>query len=193
MNMSKPRFFVLCLSVLMLGMVWAVSRAQGPNAAANTANPQPPAGSNFFKFDPAIDTILDAGAKLEMLKAEGFEGREGPTCVPDGPAGCMEGGENSPLKELSFHGFYFVKDGKVQLLDMDPGGAPPNGIALSPDQKTLYVTNAPAKRQIFAYQVQADDTAAKNPRVLIDLTGEQGLGGPDGVRVDRKGNVYAAA
>ena len=313
--MSKRPFSRLCLAfVLTLAMTGNLSRAQAPNAAANTANPQAPAGTNFFKFDPALDAILASDAKLEMLRAEGFEGGEGPTWVPDGkgylifsdvpgnriykwtpacygagcstdgtlaifqehagykdtsrvgktdasgkrlngsngltldrqhrvimdatgdraverlekdgsrtiladhyegkhlgcvndivaksdgavyftdgPAGCMEGGENSPLKELSFHGFYFVKDGKVQLLDMDPGGAPPNGIALSPDQKTLYVTNAPAKRQIFAYQVQADDTAAKNPRVLIDLTGEQGLGGPDGVRVDRKGNVYAAA
>jgi len=313
--MSKRSISLLCLSsVLTLAMAWGFSRAQAPNAAANTANPQAPAGSKFFKFDPALDTILAPDAKLEMLKAEGFEGGEGPAWVPegkgyllfsdvpgnriykwtpscygagcppdgtlavfqehagykdasrvgktdasgkrlngsngltldrqhhvlidatgdraverlekdgsrtiladhyegkhlgcvndivaksdgavyftDGPAGCMEGGENSPAKELSFHGFYFVKDGKVQLLDMDPGGAPPNGIALSPDQKTLYVTNAPSKRQIFAYEIQADDTAKKSARVLIDLTGEQGLGGPDGVRVDRKGNVYAAA
>src|SRR5260370_41503483 len=76
---------------------------------------------------------------------------------------------------------------------MDPGGATPNGIALSPDQKTLYVTNAPAKKQIFAYEVQADDTVAKNPRVLVDLNGEKGLGGPVGVRGDRKGSVYTAA
>jgi gluconolactonase len=314
--MNRFRFSVLCLlSVLTLAMVWSLSRAQAPNAAANTANPQAPAGTNFFKYDPALDAILASDTKLEMLKAEGFEGGEGPVWMPeakggyllfsdipgnriykwtpgcygapcppdgmlsvfqehsgykdasrvgkadasgkrlngsngltldrqhrvlidatgdraverlekdgsrtiladhyegkhlgcvndivaksngavyftDGPAGCMEGGENSPLKELSFHGFYFVKDGKVQLLDMDPGGAPPNGITLSPDQKTLYVTNAPAKKQIFAYDVQADDTVKKNPRVLVDLAGEKGLGGPDGVRVDRKGNVYTAA
>src|SRR5260370_10321592 len=76
---------------------------------------------------------------------------------------------------------------------MDPGGATPNGIAVRSDQKTLYVTNEPAKKHIFAYEVQADDTVAKNPRVLVDLNGEKGLGGPDGVRVDRKGSVYTAA
>jgi gluconolactonase len=313
---TKFWFLLFCpLSIATLAITWSLARAQAPNAAASTANPQAPAGSNFFKFDPALDTILAADAKLEMLKAEGFEGGEGPVwvaegkggyllfsdvpgnriykwaptcygagCPPDGtlsvfqehsgyqdasrvgktdangrrlsgsngltldpqhrvlidatgdraverlekdgsrtiladhydgkhlgcvndivtksdgavyftdgPAGCLEGGENSPLKELSFHGFYFVKDSRVRLLDMDPGGAPPNGIALSPDQKTLYVTNAPAKKQIFAYQVQADDTVKKNPRVLVDLAGEKGLGGPDGVRVDRKGNVYTAA
>jgi gluconolactonase len=33
----------------------------------------------------------------------------------------------------------------------------------------------------------------KNRRVVVDLTGEKGLGGPDGVKVDRKGNLYTAA
>src|SRR4029077_14328476 len=82
--MSKPRLSVLCLSVLMLALAWGLLKAQAPNAAANTANPQAPAGSNFFKFDPALDTILDSNTKLEMLKAEGFEGGEGPTRVPEG-------------------------------------------------------------------------------------------------------------
>src|SRR5260370_21098300 len=84
MNMSKSRLSALCLSVLMLALAWGASKAQAPNAAANTANPQAPAGSNFFKFDPALDAILDPGAKLEMLKAEGFEGGEGPAWVPAG-------------------------------------------------------------------------------------------------------------
>jgi len=109
----------------------------------------------------------------------------------DGPLGCI-GGENSPQKQIAFHGFYLVKDGKVALLDKDPGGAPPNGITLSPDGKTLYVTNAPMFKQIYAYDVQPDDTV-KNGRLFLDLAGEKGLGGPDGVRTDRQGNVYTAA
>jgi gluconolactonase len=118
---------------------------------------------------------------------------DGAVYFTDGPAGCLPGGgENSPQKELPFHAFYFVKNGKVQLLDKEPGGAPPNGIALSPDEKTLYVTNAPMFKQIWAYDVQPDDTV-KNGRLFVDLAGEKGLGGPDGVRVDRSGNVYTAA
>jgi gluconolactonase len=78
------------------------------------------------------------------------------------------------------------------LLDRDPDGAPPPGIALSPDEKTLYVTNTRIFEQIFAYDFQLDDTV-KNRRLLIDLVGEKGLGGPDGLRVDTCGNVYAAA
>ena len=37
------------------------------------------------------------------------------------------------------------------------------------------------------------DGSVKNRRLFLDLTGEQGLGGPDGVRVDNKGNMYTAA
>jgi len=139
--------------------------------------------------------------------AESYEGKrltcpndivaksDGAVYFTDGAAGCLQGREDSPQKELPFHGIYFVKSGKVQLLDKDPDGIPPNGIALSPDEKILYVTNggpAPNQRKIFAYDVQSDGTV-KNRRVLVDLTGEKGLGGPDGVKVDRQGNVYSAA
>jgi gluconolactonase len=96
------------------------------------------------------------------------------------------------MKELPYHGVYLVKNGKLQLLDRDPGGAPPQGIALSSDEKTLYVTNTRMFEQIFAYDVQPDDTV-KNRRLFIDLVGEQGLGGPDGLCVDTRGNVYTAA
>ena len=40
-------------------------------------------------MDAALDTILPAGAKLEMLPAEGFEGGEGPVWVQDGKAGYL--------------------------------------------------------------------------------------------------------
>jgi gluconolactonase len=151
--------------------------------------------------DRAVERVEKNGDRT--ILADRYEGKrlscpndivaksDGAVYFTDGGAGCI-GGENSPQKELPFHAVYFVRNGKVQLVDMDPGGAPPNGIALSPDEKTLYVTNAPMFKQIFAYDVQPDDTV-KNRRLFIDLAGEKGLGGPDGVRVDRSGNVYTAA
>jgi hypothetical protein len=82
--MSNPRFFLLCrLSVLALATMWGLSKAQAQNAAANASNPQAPAGTNFFRFDSALDAILAPDAKLEMLRAEGFEGGEGPVWVPE--------------------------------------------------------------------------------------------------------------
>jgi gluconolactonase len=151
--------------------------------------------------DRAVERVEKNGDRT--ILADRYEGKrltcpndlvgktDGAIYFTDGAAGCI-GGENSPLKELPFHGIYLIKNGKLQLVDMNPGGAPPNGVALSPDEKTLYVSNAPALKQIFAYDVQSDDTV-QNRRLFMDLAGEKGLGGPDGIRVDRKGNVYTAA
>ena len=68
----------------------------------------------------------------------------------------LRGAAASPQRELPFSGFYLVKDGKVTLLDeklRDPEVAKtafPNGIALSPDEKHLYVTNG---RKIMRYEI----------------------------------------
>jgi len=155
--------------------------------------------------DRAVERIEKDGKRTVL--ADRYEGKRltcpndivvksnGTIYFTDGAAGCLEGREESPLKELSFHGVYMIRKGALMLLDKDPGNIPPNGIALSPDEKILYVTNggpAPNQRKIFAYDVQADDTV-KNSRVIVDLTGEKGLGGPDGVKVDRQGNIYTAA
>ncbi len=155
--------------------------------------------------DRAVERIEKSGARTVL--ADRYEGRRltcpndiivksnGTVYFTDGAAGCLPGREESPQKELPFHGVYLIKAGKLQLLDQDPDGIPPNGIALSPDEKILYVTNggpAPNQRKIFAYDIQKDDSV-KNRRVIVDLTGEKGLGGPDGVKVDRRGNIYTAA
>ena len=155
--------------------------------------------------DRAVERVEKDGTRTVL--ADRYEGKrltcpndivvksDGAVYFTDGAAGCLAGRENDPAKELSFHGVYFVKNGKLQLLDKDPGDIPPNGIALSPDEKVLYATNggpAPNQRKIFAYDIQKDDTV-KNRRVVVDLTGEKGMGGPDGVKVDRKGNIYTAA
>ncbi|HEV3332384.1 MAG TPA: SMP-30/gluconolactonase/LRE family protein [Bryobacteraceae bacterium] len=95
----------------------------------------------------------------------------------------MRGGGVSPARELPFNGFYLVKDGKVTLLggDRDQPGEFPNGIALSPDEKHLYVTAG--FRKTLRYDVLPDDTVA-NPKPFLDA-------GIDGMKVDRKGNLYA--
>jgi gluconolactonase len=94
----------------------------------------------------------------------------------------LRGGAVSPQRELPYNGFYLVKDGKVTLLggDRDHPGDYPNGIALSPDEKTLYVTAG--FRKTMAYDVLPDDTVA-NPRVFLDA-------GNDGMKTDNQGNLY---
>jgi gluconolactonase len=98
----------------------------------------------------------------------------------------IRGRDEGPAREISFHGLYLIKAGMLQLLDKDPQGAAPNGIALSPDERILYVNGG---TKITAYDVRSDDTLA-NPRLLIDTAVERVPGNTDGMKVDRSGNIY---
>lgn len=101
----------------------------------------------------------------------------------------MRGRDESPARELPFHGVYLIKDSVLRLLEKDPQGVAPNGIAFSPDEKILYVNGGV---KISAYDVRADDTIA-NARVLIDVGGTNGTpGNTDGMKVDRGGNIYCS-
>jgi gluconolactonase len=152
--------------------------------------------------DRAVERVEKDGSRTVL--ADRYEGKQigcpndivvksdGGIYFTDSGGGCIPGGENGPNWQLKEHGVYLIKDGMLTMLDHDPNDAPPNGIVLSPDGKTLYVTNAPKRRDIFAYDVQPDDTV-KNRRIFADLSGEKGLGGPDGTKVDKKGNFYTAA
>ncbi|MGH8351514.1 MAG: SMP-30/gluconolactonase/LRE family protein [Pseudomonas sp.] len=96
-------------------------------------------------------------------------------------------------KELAFQGVYRVQpNGEINLLTRELKA--PNGIAFSPDEKTLYVSNAePAHAVWMAYPVKDDGTIA-NGRVLFDATefAQTRKGVPDGMKVDRAGNLFGA-
>ena len=79
----------------------------------------------------------------------------------------LRGADKSPDRELPYSGFFLIKDGKVTLLggDKDNPGNGPNGIALSPDEKHLYVTAGASKT--MRYDVLPDDTVA-NPVKFLD-------------------------
>ncbi|HEU4521524.1 MAG TPA: SMP-30/gluconolactonase/LRE family protein [Thermoanaerobaculia bacterium] len=75
-------------------------------------------------------------------------------------------------------------DGTLHRIITDAGK--PNGIAVSPDQKTLYVASTDPDAAIFAYTLSADGTVSER-RVFFDFpAGEYA----DGLTVDRTGNVY---
>ncbi len=65
----------------------------------------------------------------------------------------------------------------------------PNGIALSPDENTLYVANMRGPRGWMAWDVQPDGSIA-NSRVFFDTTDMEGTGVPDGMKIDSEGNLY---
>ena len=95
--------------------------------------------------------------------------------------------------ELDFCGVYRLsKDGKVTLLTKEI--TRPNGIALSPDEKKLYVASSDPDKAIWmAYDVKPDGTLA-NGKVFKDVTPwvkEKRPGLPDGLKVDASGNLWA--
>jgi len=90
-------------------------------------------------------------------------------------------------------GVYRVsKDGKVTLLVKDLKA--PNGIAFSPDEKILYVSDVDPKRSAWwAYDVKADGTVT-NGRIFFDATRwrKDPFFGPDGFKIDKGGNLFGA-
>ena len=110
----------------------------------------------------------------------------------DPPYG-LSGLNDSPVKELPFNGVYRVDtSGQVSLLTDELGF--PNGIAFSPDEKTLYVANSGGANPVIrAYDVQDDGTLA-NSRVFFDgsaLIADGAVGAFDGMALDTEGNLFA--
>ncbi len=86
--------------------------------------------------------------------------------------------------EQTLEGVYYVNpDGKVLRVIDDLKR--PNGVVLSPDGRTLYVADN-AAGAIFAYDVKDDGTVGKGREFARAQ-------GPDGITVDTRGNLYAAA
>jgi gluconolactonase len=94
--------------------------------------------------------------------------KDGSLYFTDPPYGLTRKMED-PDKQLDFQGVYRVtKDGAITLLTKELSR--PNGIAFSPDQRTLYVANSDPQRAIWmAYDVKPDGAIA-NGRVFFDAT-----------------------
>jgi gluconolactonase len=97
--------------------------------------------------------------------------------------------DEDPKKELKFNGVYRLQDGKLQLLTKEL--TRPNGLAFSPDEKSLYIANSDAKRKVWMRYDVEPDGAIKNGKVFFDVTSQKEDGLPDGMKVDTHGNIYA--
>jgi gluconolactonase len=96
--------------------------------------------------------------------------------------------DSDPAKELKFNGVFKLAKGKLQAIIQDLNR--PNGIALSPDEKTLYVANSDEKHRFWMrYDVAADGTVL-NGKVFADVSAEKEEGLPDGMKVDSQGNIF---
>jgi gluconolactonase len=90
-------------------------------------------------------------------------------------------------QEIPFQGVYRLDDkGNVRLLTKDLGQ--PNGLAFSPDGKHFYVDDD-EKRNIRVYDVTSDGTLS-NGRIFGEEPGGKHEGVPDGIKVDKSGNLF---
>jgi gluconolactonase len=97
-----------------------------------------------------------------------------------------------PRKELPFSGVYSLRNGRLRLVGKDLTG--PNGIALSPDEKYLYVGNWDEGRAVvMRYEARPDGTLGEG-RAFFDMTPalDREKNAIDGIKVDREGNLYVS-
>jgi gluconolactonase len=167
-------------------------------------------GPNGLLAEPAGTVLMTQHSNRQIVRiladrqtavvVDRFEGKRvnSPNDLAWGPGGALyftdppyglTGQDEDPAKELDFNGVYRFADGQLTAVVRDLGR--PNGIAFSPDQRTMYVSNSEATRKvIMAYDVAADGTVS-NGRVFADGTADTAPGGPDGLKLDTNGNVYA--
>jgi len=112
------------------------------------------------------------------------------------PCWGLNGNENSPDKEVRFNGVYMLNG--EGLTPIDTTLWRPNGIALSPDQKTLYVTDMFVNETtditvLYRYELdESGNPVSKSPIVISNPQDEilSRMGGFDGIKTDVKGNIY---
>jgi gluconolactonase len=174
----------------------------------------PEPGSNGLAFDHEGRLVLaeHGDRRIARLEKNGkqttlverFEGKRinspndlvfrsnGDLYFTDPPFGLPKSYDD-PRKETPFQGVYkYSKDGKLALLTKDIKA--PNGIAFSPDEKKLYISNADPMNAVWMVYDVKPDGGIENGKVLFNATAwtKSKRGVPDGMKVDREGNIFAA-
>ena len=161
-----------------------------------------PDGNTFDRDHRLIDCASVLRAIIEVtpegkykVLADRYQGKKlnSPNDVIIGPDGAiyftdptldLVAGEK---QEIPFQGVYrLAKDGDLTLLTKDL--TQPNGLAFSPDGKRFYVDDS-EKRNIRVYDVAADGSLT-NGRIFGEEPGGKGDGVPDGIKVDKNGNLF---
>jgi gluconolactonase len=166
-------------------------------------------GSNGLTFDPQHRLTICQHGNRRIIRvephgnitilADNYAGQrlnspndlvyasDGTLYFTDPPFG-LPGMFADPKKELPFSGVFQVRDGVVSVITADLAG--PNGIALSPDQRHLYVGNwDPDHKVVMRYPLRGAG-AVRDGEVFFDATGADGEDAIDGLKVDTAGNLY---
>jgi gluconolactonase len=168
-------------------------------------------GSNGLALDPQGRLTIDEHGRRRVVRvepdgrvtvlADRYQGKrlnspndlvyrsDGVLYFTDPPFGLPKF-HDDPRRELPFTGLFRLAKGRLTLESRDFTG--PNGVALSPDERTLYLTNWDEKRKVvWQYDVGADG-ALSNGRLFFDMTSTSGEIALDGLKVDREGNLYVS-
>jgi gluconolactonase len=153
--------------------------------------------------DPARHTILADTYRGKRLNSPNdlVYRSDGSLYFTDPPYGLEMQNDSDPLKELKVNGVYRL----AGALEHPAGAAPdraklqlvvadlprPNGIAFSPDEKLLYVSNTGPRKLWMRYPVKPDGTLGAGA-VFFDASSDPRPGSPDGIKVDTAGNLYGA-
>ena len=214
---------MLLFSDVPANRIWRWRREQGFDLflePSGLAGPIPPsireAGANGLALDGRGRLLIaDSGsrtvARLDFATAkktvvvDRFEGKRfnSPNdviCASDGaiyftePPYGLAGDGNSPLRELDFCGVYRLgADGQLAVVDRSL--TRPNGIALSPDESTLYVAVSDPKGPVLVVYTLDARGMPTAKRVLVDFAADLAAGGqglPDGMKVAAEGHLFAS-
>lgn len=117
--------------------------------------------------------------------------KNGDIFFTDPPYG-LEKNAADPLKEATYQGVYKLSvDGSVHLLTDTVSR--PNGLALTPDGKTLIVASSDSTKAVwYAFELNDRDSIISG-RIFCDATKEAKTqsGLPDGLKIDKAGNIFA--
>src|SRR5271169_2016950 len=164
------------------------------------------AGRNVWRMES-----VDPKAQITVL-ADSYQGKklnspndlvyksDGSLYFTDPPYGLPTQSDNDPQKELQVNGVYRIPGARQQKPGTEPARDQlqlvikdlprPNGICFSPDEKYLYIADS-GKKIWMRYRVQPDGSVTDGA-LFPDASHDTAPGGPDGIRVDKKGNLYGA-
>jgi len=155
---------------------------------------------------------MDAHGQITVL-ADSYQGKrlnspndlvyksDGSLYFTDPPYGLATQSDEDPKKQLKVNGVYRIEGAakqapgappahdKIQLLISDI--TRPNGLCFSPDEKYLYVNSSDLKKKIWMRYVVKPDGSVTDGKLISDATSDPREGGPDGMKVDQKGNIYS--
>ncbi|KQM64981.1 gluconolactonase [Sphingomonas sp. Leaf17] len=149
-------------------------------------------------------TRVDLKTRKRTILIDRFEGkrfnspndlaiaRSGAIYFTDPPYGLADG-DMSPLREMAFNGVY-RRDADGTVVAIDRSHHRPNGVALSPYERTLYVAlSDEARPEVLAYALDARGmpTGVRRFRDMRPQLAAGRPGLPDGIKTDARGTVFA--